>query len=325
MLSAYAMFFEIICPVMGCITAFVMYGAPLRDAHRAVQKGDIGDLNPLPWAFMLGNCYGWIVYSMLLENYYLFFGSAPGFLVSIWLNLQAVKLQYQAHQAAQLRHSLATVLQEEKSRSFLLAGQEQPKDANEHAATIWKLVTQKTIALPPPFAHDIFVMVMVIFWLSLTAVITFGRELSDDSRQMILGVSVNMNLVFFYGAPLSTIYTVLTTRSSASMHVLTMLTNTANGCFWFAYGLAVWDLYILIPNGLGALLGVVQICLRIAYPSKHDPEESVGVSSHNPTTKDDSKDSMGGSSHDPTIPDGDSTGGSSQALTIDLSLEQISV
>jgi solute carrier family 50 protein (sugar transporter) len=241
MMSASEIILEIICPVAGGITAFFMFGAPIRDVYRAVENGDIGDLNPLPWAFMLGNCYGWITYGILLENYYVFFANVPGFLFSIWLNLQAVKLQYQAHFAAQLRRSVAKVLQEEVSRSFLLAEQEQPKDANEHATTLWKMVTQKTILLPPPFAHDIIVMAIVIFWLALTAVITFGREFSQDTSQMILGLSVNMNLVFFYGAPLSTIWTVLTTQSSASIHVLTMLTNTANGSFWCAYGFIHYD------------------------------------------------------------------------------------
>ena len=87
-------------------------------------------------------------------------------------------------------------------------------------------------------------------------------------------IIVNLNLVFFYGAPLSTIYQVLKTRSCASIHVPTMLTNTANGAFWFAYGVAVWDLFIVIPNGLGALLGVVQFVLRIVFPNREEECES---------------------------------------------------
>ena len=45
-----------------------------------------------------------------------------------------------------------------------------------------------------------------------------------------------------------------------------MATNTANGAFWTAYGLAVLDPFIYVPNGLGAALGVVQIFLVLTFP-----------------------------------------------------------
>ena len=95
----------------------------------------------------------------------------------------------------------------------------------------------------------------------------------------MIGILVNLNLVFFYGAPLSTISTVIKTRSSASIHIWTMITNTANGLFWGAYGLAVLDPFIFVPNGVGAGLGVIQIFLCVTFP------RTSSVSYKNQTTK----------------------------------------
>jgi hypothetical protein len=59
---------------------------------------------------------------------------------------------------------------------------------------------------------------------------------------------------------------VLKTRNSRSIHVPTMVTNTANGAFWCAYGFAVQDYLIGGPNGVGAFLGGIQIVLCVLFP-----------------------------------------------------------
>jgi hypothetical protein len=96
----------------------------------------------------------------------------------------------------------------------------------------------------------------------------FAHSFDSQTREWIVGILVNLNLVFFYGAPLSTIYTVLTQRNTSSIHIRTMITNTLNGTFWFAYGLAVSDLIVGVPNGLGTLLGVIQIVMVVLYPRR---------------------------------------------------------
>lgn len=59
---------EYVCPALGLVFANVMFLAPLRDLHHAVESGlGLGTLNPTPFAFMLGNCFGWSVYGILLN------------------------------------------------------------------------------------------------------------------------------------------------------------------------------------------------------------------------------------------------------------------
>mmetsp|Transcript_1695 Transcript_1695/g.3387 ORF Transcript_1695/g.3387 Transcript_1695/m.3387 type:complete len:80 (-) Transcript_1695:125-364(-) len=47
-----------------------------------------------------------------------------------------------------------------------------------------------------------------------------------------------------------------------------MLTNTMNACFWTAFGFGIMDWFIIVPNGLGAILSFIQIFLRIVVPSR---------------------------------------------------------
>jgi len=89
-----------------------------------------------------------------------------------------------------------------------------------------------------------------------------------------VGIAVNLNLLVFYAAPLSTIWTVLSTQNSSSIHVPTMLTNTLNGGFWGAYGVAIFDWFIAVPNVIGAGLGVVQIVLCVLFPRRSSDSNS---------------------------------------------------
>ena len=47
-----------------------------------------------------------------------------------------------------------------------------------------------------------------------------------------------------------------------------MIMNTSNAVFWTAFGFGTWDWFILIPNGLGCILGAIQIFLQIVLPKK---------------------------------------------------------
>jgi solute carrier family 50 protein (sugar transporter) len=306
MVSASKIVLEYLCPVAGVITANVMFSAPVRDtAEASRKKGTLGDLNPTPWVFMLGNTFGWITYSILIDNLFIFFANAPGFILSVWLNLQAAKLQYASFRSKEMTQSLISALQVESRRKVMPViteegfseeisangtddeecrrtvqdedeekGSPDPSSqpvALDYAKIVWDVTSQTT---PAPAPHENMVIGMVVIWMAIISLISFASTFSDKTIEVIAGTCVNLNLVFFYGAPLSTIWTVLRTRSSASVHIPTMLTNTANGAFWFAYGLAVMDPFVAVPNGLGAGLGVAQFFLCVMFPRRHEQTSS---------------------------------------------------
>lgn len=63
----------------------------------------------------------------------------------------------------------------------------------------------------------------------------------------------------FYSAPLSTVRTVIRTRCSATLHWPLLVMNCINGSLWTAYGIAVTDYFIWIPNCIGAVLAVFML------------------------------------------------------------------
>lgn len=87
-------------------------------------------------------------------------------------------------------------------------------------------------------------------------------------RATIAGYTAVGILLCYYAAPLSTMAEVLRSRSSASLYAPTSAMNTLNGLLWVAYGTAVGDPFIAVPNAIGATFGVVQLGLIQAFPAK---------------------------------------------------------
>jgi hypothetical protein len=72
----------------------------------------------------------------------------------------------------------------------------------------------------------------------------------------------------YYVAPLSTVATVLRERDSSSLYWPLSMMNVINGCLWFAYGLAIFDWFICIPNGVGAVFNIACLSLCFIFPAK---------------------------------------------------------
>lgn len=291
-----------------------------------------------------GNCTGWIVYSYLIQvnlnvllgrpsslylhellnedflihikktivlhflhfkNWFIFWANAPGFIISIWLNMAAAKLQYCDRLSHDMRKSVVDFLEKsqrnliEKSQRNLSSSigdssslsttdekrtQQQQllqhKDvmnndinALEHFNNLTKLAVNITIQkTEAPAPHEKIVVSIVAIWLTLITIISFVT-LKVKQRELVIGIAVNINISFFFGAPLSTIYTVMKERNSSSIHVRTMVMNTLCALFFMAFGFGIWDYILIIPNAIGVVLGIVQVILRWIIPSKSGTEE----------------------------------------------------
>lgn len=307
------LFLQYVVPAAGVATANFMSFAAYRDVRKATLSSELGELNPTPWAFMLGNCFGWIAYSFLTTNGFVFLANAPGFLLSVWLNMAAVKLQFENYRSKYMRQyileGLARKLQSpsitkmaRKQRRANIAMENELEgayfphthnylldpdvDRNGHEGDdddddedknhwanvladfgriVWMVYTEEK---PAPAPHERLVMWVVAFWGTILTILAFG-PFDAATRELAVGIAVNLNLIFVYGAPLSTVLTVLQTKSAKSIHAPTMFMNTTNSAFWTVYGAAVLNPYILVPNGLGTLLGFSQIVMYLLYPSKN--------------------------------------------------------
>lgn len=99
------------------------------------------------------------------------------------------------------------------------------------------------------------------------AVGTLG-DLSQDDLKLLWGYTSNAILLLFYSSPLSTILLVLRTRNSSSLQLPLSVMNIINGSLWLVYGIAISDLFIAVPNGVGAVLGVVYCILICMFPRR---------------------------------------------------------
>ena len=222
---------------------------------------------------------------MLKQDVFIFVGNGPGFLIAIWLNLQAVQLKYDSFRLQETRKSMLVALEEARDMTteFLVKKNESNdgnnnnhEDANYIFSQVRQVVAKVTApAIIPPAYHERLVLANAVVWLVVTAIISFATTFDARTKELIVGIVVNLNLVIFYAAPLSVMYTVVTQRNSASIHVCTMITNTLNGTFWAVYGLAVTDPFIYVTNGLGAALGVIQIVMCLLFPRKNIEEPAV--------------------------------------------------
>ena len=117
-----------------------------------------------------------------------------------------------------------------------------------------------------PAPHEKIVVGVVTFWVSVISLLYF-LQLNISQWKYVVGIIANINTCAFYGAPLSTIYTVIKQKDSSSIHRPTMIMNTSNAVFWAAFGIGVMDWIIVVPGSIGAILGFIQIFLRLVVPS----------------------------------------------------------
>jgi hypothetical protein len=142
---------------------------------------------------------GWCAYGYYTHDPFILAANIPGLVLSLWLNMGAAKLQYY-----QLRQSDRDVTNGERE-----AVEEESSRRYEDVI----FVSQEVILL----------RILILWILILVSVGWLG--LVDGHEVPTIGLLVNINLIFFYGAPLQTLKTVITEKCSDSIHAPTMVMN----------------------------------------------------------------------------------------------------
>ena len=238
---------------------------------------------------MTGNCIGWVAYSFLTNDIFLLIGNGPGLLLSFWLNYSAVKLEY-----------IEVLVKESLSNNTKDAAEQNPiQSIHDDESQVKKSdhihnddsINEKNKQLNgnddiimgkhPLFSvgpHEKKSLYVCTFWLMLLSSCKFVPLLlstvSDSTSQQqdisskikfTIGLTTNINAIFFYASPLSTILTVIRNKNSSSIHRMTLFSYLLNSLFWTVYGAAILDVWIAIPNGIGLVLSLVQLCLSLIF------------------------------------------------------------
>ncbi|KAL5989437.1 hypothetical protein ACLOJK_010328 [Asimina triloba] len=86
-----------------------------------------------------------------------------------------------------------------------------------------------------------------------------------ERRARIVGCFSVFITSLMYAAPLGIMKMVIKTRSVEYLPFFLAFTSFVNGLCWAVYGLIHFDVMIFIPNGLGALLGFIQLILHAVF------------------------------------------------------------
>ncbi|XWS37466.1 hypothetical protein CRYUN_Cryun19dG0045400 [Craigia yunnanensis] len=110
----------------------------------------------------------------------------------------------------------------------------------------------------------IYLLIEVIF-MAIVIFITLFFLHTTERRSMFIGIMAVIFNIGMYASPLTVMRMVIQTKSVKYMPFSLSLFNFLNGVIWVIYAILIFDPYVLIPNGLGSLSGLVQLILYATY------------------------------------------------------------
>ncbi|KAH7651031.1 solute carrier family 50 (sugar transporter) protein [Dioscorea alata] len=129
----------------------------------------------------------------------------------------------------------------------------------------------------------------VVFMVIVILVVMLSTP-SFGIRTKIVGTLCIVFGTIMYGSPLSVMGLVIRTKSVEYMPFYLSLASCLNGIDWTIYGFIHFDIFVVLPNGLGALLGLTQLVLYACYykstPKKTgEPRGELELPTTAPTTR----------------------------------------
>eukprot|EP01018_Ginkgo_biloba_P000645 Gb_13289 [translate_table: standard] len=109
------------------------------------------------------------------------------------------------------------------------------------------------------------ILSIIVTFFVLVVVLTLLLAHTHDKRSLIVGLLCVVFGTCMYASPLSVMRLVIRTKSVKYMPFFLSLTAFSNGVIWTAYACIHFDIFVTIPNGLGAVLGAVQLILYGIY------------------------------------------------------------
>lgn len=239
------------------------FSAPIQDLRHALTIGALGDLNPLPWVFMTGNCLGWCAYAYYTYDPFVLASNFPGLILSLWLNQGAIKLQYLERVSLQNNNNNTgngnndnntsnpndNADDNEIDDSMIIINDDDNDNPRAQDEDQRPMISspESMIFVPQEvqFYRLLLIWCTVLLWVGwirpyLRMINPSSVILQDiasfGSQAEIIGLVTNINLILFFGAPLTTILEVWNQRKSSSIHRPTMYMNLLCATFWTGYG-----------------------------------------------------------------------------------------
>ncbi|KAG9158856.1 hypothetical protein Leryth_017875 [Lithospermum erythrorhizon] len=97
------------------------------------------------------------------------------------------------------------------------------------------------------------------------------------NRQTFVGFLTVISLICMFASPLFIINMVIRTKSVEYMPFYLSLSTFLMSLSFFAYGMFKNDAFISVPNGIGAILGIVQLVLYFSYNGRSSEESRTAL------------------------------------------------
>ncbi|XP_057871298.2 bidirectional sugar transporter SWEET1 [Cryptomeria japonica] len=107
-------------------------------------------------------------------------------------------------------------------------------------------------------------LVIVLMIFVIIAVVSLSA-LHGNGRKKLCGFAAAIFSICMYASPLSIMRKVMETKSVESMPFFQSLFLFLCGTSWFVFGLAGKDLLVAVPNGIGCVLGAIQLTVYAVY------------------------------------------------------------
>ncbi|KAL3158518.1 hypothetical protein ABBQ38_010746 [Trebouxia sp. C0009 RCD-2024] len=85
MVYSYQFGVQTIAPALGCVLTIGRSLVPIRDVLNVRKDRRLGELNPTPFAAMILNHTGWVVYAVLHTDWFIFTMDSSGLIIGIWM------------------------------------------------------------------------------------------------------------------------------------------------------------------------------------------------------------------------------------------------
>ncbi|KAF8031134.1 hypothetical protein BT93_D0358 [Corymbia citriodora subsp. variegata] len=108
------------------------------------------------------------------------------------------------------------------------------------------------------------ILVLMLFLVVVTVSLQF---FDPRSRQIFVGYLSVASIISMFVSPLFIIKLVITTRSVEYMPFYLSLSTVLMSLSFLTYGLLKADPFIYFPNGIGTILGIIQLALYFYYKS----------------------------------------------------------
>ncbi|KAL2484316.1 Bidirectional sugar transporter SWEET2 [Forsythia ovata] len=98
------------------------------------------------------------------------------------------------------------------------------------------------------------------------------KVFEPPNRQLFVGYLSVFSLISMFASPLFIINLVIKTKSVEYMPFYLSLATFLMSLSFFGYGMFKQDPFISVPNGIGAILGIIQLVLYFCYSRKSGEE-----------------------------------------------------